>query len=661
MKLLDTPVSIQQIGTITDTSSFKMKSSRKAFQILSDLYSDKPLAIVRELGCNASDAMTAAGKQGQPFHIHLPNALEPWITIQDFGTGISHQNIYDIYSTYFESTKTNTNEQIGCLGLGSKSPFCYTDNFSVTSIHDGVKRIYNAYFAQDGNPTIALMGQENTSEGNGVAIQIPVKEKDFFTFTASVVKAFRFFDVKPTISGGKIEWKEENPTFKGDDWMFLDSSNAWEAFAIMGGVTYPIDHYKVDDKYNNIVRKGVVLKFKMGELDFAPSREHLSYDDATIKAINDKLEKVLTEIKHKAKEQIESKDNILDSINALLSYNERFSYYGSSNFEIKKVMFKGHDITEPYKFVKDVLKVSVQSFSRYSYRKQVNTSTTFNFDKRYAWYYDDGGCKNPVARIKMLVRDTQDIYAILFTPEQKQDMLDAGFPDNFLPASSLPSPTTKKKVQNGTIVVKAKEDITCYNIGQTYNVSWEQITIEPTETNLPKYYILKGKNWELDVKLNHLRKITDKDRLRTYCKAFNISMNDIVLANEKEAKKLKARGVKEFVESFNKDHDLSWIDKDEIDILTSYTTSRLKEITDRQEFSDLASDNPIKIMIDKLVALKAKYEKVSNILGYMDESKISLNSHKMDDKVLDFLLSTLLGEWGEDQINYLLLAKKLEK
>lgn len=660
MKLLDTPNQIEQIGNITGTSSFKMKSSRKAFQILSDLYSDKPLAIVRELGCNANDSMVASGKTGQPFHIHLPNTLEPWITIQDFGTGISHQNIYDIYSTYFESTKTNTNDQIGCLGLGSKSPFCYTDNFSVTSIHDGVKRIYNAYFASDGNPTIALMSQENTLEQNGVAVQIPVKEKDFTSFSVAVVKAFRFFDVKPTISGGSINWKDETPMFSGEDWMFLDSSVQWEAFAIMGGVTYPIDHYKVDDKYNQIVRKGVVLKFAMGELDFAPSREHLSYDDNTIKAINDKMEKVLTEIKDKAKDQIVAKDNILDSIRALGAFQERFSYYGNQAFEMKDVQYKGYDISEPYKFVKDILKTSVQSFSRYSYRKQVNTSTTFSFDKKFAWYYDDGGCKNPVARIKMLVRDTSDTSAIFFSQEQKQSMLDVGFPDIFLPASSLPSPTTKRKVKNGSVVVKAKEDITCYHIGANYNVSWESRIIEPTDTNLPKYYILKGKNWELNVKLNSLRTITDKDRLRTYCQAFTININDIVLVTDKELKKLKARGVKDFAEEFNKNHDLSWVDMDEVAILQSYQTHRLQEITNRQEFADLANDNPIKLMLIKLKGYLVKYKDVMNIIPMMDQSSTKIVS-KMDDLVLDFLLSTLLGEWGEDQKNYLLLAKKLEK
>jgi hypothetical protein len=132
------------------------------------------------------------------------------------------------------------------------------------------------------------------------------------------------------------------------------------------------------------------------------------------------------------------------------------------------------------------------------------------------------------------------------------------------------------------------------------------------------------------------------------------------MATEKEAKKLEARGVVDFVEWFNKEHDLTWIDMDEVTTLQSYHTGKLNEIIGRQEFSDLASDNPIKVMLVKLKSYLDKYKNVLNILGYLDEMSRDKVS-KMDDKVLDFLLSTLLGEWGNDQINYLLLAKKLEK
>lgn len=659
MKLIDTPNTIEQIGTISDAASFKMKSSRKAFQILSDLYSDKPLAIVRELGCNAADAMVASGKTGQPFHIHIPNTLEPWITIQDFGTGISHQNIYDIYSTYFESTKTNTNSQIGCLGLGSKSPFCYTDNFSVTSIHDGVKRIYNAYFAQDGNPTIALMSQENTSESNGIAIQIPVKEKDFVDFHKAIMKAFRFFDVKPTISGGVINWQNETPMFSGDDWMFYDSNNNYECFAIMGGVTYPIDNYKVDsNKYGMLIRKGIVLKFQMGELDFAPSREHLSYDDNTIKNLNAKLEKVLTEMKEKAKEQILSKPSIYEAINALNQYNERFSYHGSS-YDLKDVIYNGHDITDPWKLVKGHLKTSIVSFNRPSYRKMVNTNNTLSFEKKYKWFYDDG-VKNPQARIKLMVRTIDNQCASLFTQEQMNDLVAIGFAnDLFTPVSTLPSPTAKKKISNGTLVKKAKQDITCYTFGRSYKTSWEQVTLEPTHT-LPKYYIVKGKTWDLNVQLNNIHLIQSKDRLKSVCDSFGISISDVVMANEREAKKLKARGVQEFVEWFDKANDFSWIDNDEMNILNSYNTHRVEDIMKQQEFKDLASDNAIKVMVEKINTLKVKYKKIINMLSsFINRVE---KSYTMEDKALDFLLRQTLNEYNaNDRTMFLLLAKKTEK
>jgi len=659
MKLQDTINTIEQIGNITEGASFKMKSSRKAFQILSDLYSDKPLAIVRELGCNANDAMTAAGKSGQPFHIHVPNTLEPWLTIQDFGTGISHQNIYDIYSTYFESTKTNTNDQIGCLGLGSKSPFCYTDNFSVTSIYNGEKRIYNAYFAENGNPTIALMSSINTTEGNGVAIQIPIKEKDFGFFTSAIVKAFRFFDVKPTISGGAVNWIEEKPTFEGDDWLFFDNNQGWQSFAIMGGVTYPIDSSHTDNKYNNILRKGVVLKFKMGELDFAPSREHLSYDDSTIKAINDKLEKVSKEIRDRAKEQIIAKENILEAIRSFLYYNDRFSYYGNASFEIKNLIYNGKDITEPFKFIKN-LAPNIQNFYKRSYRKTISQGSGFSFDKNYVWFYNDGTIKNPINRVKVFVRETEK-SAMIFSMEDRKKLIDNGFPaDIFVAASTLPSPNTKKKVNNnGNLVVKAKEDITCYTIGELHNTSWESKTIEPSSNDLPEYYISKGKTWGIDISINGMQNIQSKDRLKHYCSIFGININKVVLASDKEIKKLKARGVKDFVTMINKKVDISWIDMEEVSILMTYHIYRLDDIVKQPNFNLLSDDNNIKKMISRLEYIRKKYENFGNLLNYIDGKPNK--DYEMSDPVEDFLLCQLLGSYGTDQANFLLLAKKFEK
>ena len=163
------PVNEAVLSNVGEIGEFRIRNSAKAFSILSSgLYANKVKAIIRELSCNAVDSHIAAGKQTTPFDVHLPNQLEPWFAIRDYGTGLTHDQVSNIYTTYFESTKTNSNEFIGALGLGSKSPFSYTDNFTVTAIKDGVKGIYSAFINDSCVPSIAKMMAETTDEPAGV-------------------------------------------------------------------------------------------------------------------------------------------------------------------------------------------------------------------------------------------------------------------------------------------------------------------------------------------------------------------------------------------------------------------------------------------------------------------------------------------------------------
>ena len=178
MILNNTPQNEAILSNVGAIGEFRIRNSAKAFSILSSgLYSNKIRAIIRELSCNAVDSHVAAGKESTPFDIHLPNSLEPWFSIRDYGTGLSHDQVTNIYTTYFESTKTDSNAFIGALGLGSKSPFSYTDNFTVTANKDGSKRIYTAFINEQGVPSIALMTDNDTDEPNGVEVQFSVNDR----------------------------------------------------------------------------------------------------------------------------------------------------------------------------------------------------------------------------------------------------------------------------------------------------------------------------------------------------------------------------------------------------------------------------------------------------------------------------------------------------
>jgi hypothetical protein len=651
MKLNTTINTIERIGNVSNEAQFRMKTSQKAFQILSDLYSDKPLAIVRELGCNAADSMTAAGKADKPFHIHLPNALEPWLMIEDFGTGISHEDIYEIYTVYFASTKTNSNSQIGCLGLGSKSPFCYSDNFSVTSTHNGVRRIYNAYFNEQGTPAIALMSTENTTESNGVKIQIPIKHTDFNDFITSVQKAFRFFEVKPTISGGRIQWDVENPLFQSDDWAFYENiSNKYsgESFAIMGGVTYPINIYQVKDdegEYHQMLRNGLVLKFAMGELDFTPARDALSYTPLTIKAINDKLAKVKKELPIKVTENIDTKDTLLEAIRATLFFTEKFYFLnvnriGNKNDDIK-ITWKGIDITQPLGFFRK-LAPDLQVFSKYAYhRRKVSISNQPRFGSDVEWFYDDLP-KGGERRVRAYLTSSNAI--MLFNKKDYDNLLKNNFSeDMFKLTSSLPSPTVQRKVRNGTVVQKAKEDITIYRMGETYKDSWKSEVIEPSDT-LPKCYIVKPTDgWKPKVKLQGVCNLSTKADINMVLGGFaNLSSDDICMVSQREEKKLIKRGGCMKLEDWWKANvNLASINVEEVKTIAESGSYYMDDLIKSKDFKSLSDSNVIKQAVLRFADMKKRNQDYVNSITYLESydkiKMIDLGLTPAQKIVFDFL------------------------
>ena len=287
------------LSNVGEIGEFRIRNSAKAFSILSSgLYANKIKAIIRELSCNAYDSHIAANKSTTPFDVHLPNTIEPWFSIRDYGIGLSHNQIINIYTTYFESTKTESNDFVGALGLGSKSPFSYTDNFTVTAIKDGRKGIYTAFINDQGVPSIALMMEETTEDPNGVEVRFAVESSyDFSRFKSEAAAVYEYFTLRPVISGCH-NFQFTDPSYKDKDiipgvhHLAGYGSYRTESFAIMGNIKYPIqipNSEKVLGNLNPLLECGLVLEFAIGELDFQASREGLSYIPETIDAITKKL------------------------------------------------------------------------------------------------------------------------------------------------------------------------------------------------------------------------------------------------------------------------------------------------------------------------------------------------------------------------------------
>lgn len=341
-------VSSPVITSIQSTPSrFKIKASAKAFKILSGFYSEPILAIPRELGANAWDAHVKAGNTKTMFEVHAPNQLEPWFSIRDFGTGLSREDVDTIYTTYFESTKTSDNDSDGCMGLGSKTPFNYTENFTVTSWFNGVKYVYNCFIDEAGSPNIMHVAEEATKEHNGLEIKFGVKMNDISMFIDKITRAFEPFRFRPVIKGANITYPERKYIYNGKNWACRDGSSDRHdsgCKAFMGNYCYPVSSNALrsalhnmqlpsgEDRYRleTLLSQGRVdFFFNIGDLEVAPNKEQLQYDDnnRTVSAIINAARVAYKELVEMVQKNVEVPKTRWEAMQLYTKYNGYNSPY----------------------------------------------------------------------------------------------------------------------------------------------------------------------------------------------------------------------------------------------------------------------------------------------------------------------------------------------
>ena len=296
--------------------TFSIKASPVAFDILSSkLYSNPILAIVRELLTNAYDSHKAAGKEDVPIKVNLPSYLEPNFIIRDYGLGLSKEDVMEMYTTFFSSTKSDSNDFTGCFGLGSKTPFSYTTSFSVNSYWNGTKYYFIAT-KKDGLPNIFFVKEESTEEENGLEISIPTDKSGGFDhkFHNEMVNYLKYIpEIKvdtpkeivrrvPLISKDVFKlYEKEIPSYS---W---DRSHATSICYIKQGQNI----YKVNDfidKYGQGAKEAgeidlstlryffnycdIVIEVPIGTLSITPSRESLSQEEENIAKVEEQILKI---------------------------------------------------------------------------------------------------------------------------------------------------------------------------------------------------------------------------------------------------------------------------------------------------------------------------------------------------------------------------------
>jgi len=374
MKLADRTVDTHNRGTV-HANQFSISQTSKMFRILSDsLYSDKIQAVIRELSTNAYDSHVACGNKN-PFKVTLPTAANPSFTVRDYGTGLSKEDMESLYTTYGASNKNHSNDFVGCLGLGSKSPFAYTKSFSASSYYQGMKYTYIAALDESGVPTLSLFNTCETDEPNGLEISFAVKQYDFNEFSNKAIRVFHYFKMKPIIEGGVNPslkdhvYSNKNIIISGDGWRVCRLSNDTNKFpnvyhhidsgviALMGNIAYPVvvsqligeqkaeqsDHIQ---KWNRAFGKADInnwknfvseilnqnlyleLDFGIGEVEVDASREGLQYTKDVIKALRNKTQEIYMEMKEEFSKKIADAKTKVEAIQTYYTMNDLAGGWG---------------------------------------------------------------------------------------------------------------------------------------------------------------------------------------------------------------------------------------------------------------------------------------------------------------------------------------------
>ena len=292
-------------------AEFKMNVTGTAFDILSSkLYKQPYHAIVRELVLNGIDAHHVAGydgavQVGYGTSDDIDCLDKGYWFCRDFGNGLTQFDVERIYTSFFSSTKKTDGEQIGCFGLGSKTPFAVTNEYFVISIVDtgdksNEKTVYRM-FKNGGAPQWEIVSQSKTLEHTGLEIRIAYENIDAFNMNTAIndvvkniVEDVELCNVSSYIEDN-IKSSKSNTVI--DKNIRYDHS---EGIMInLNGYMYYIASYDIRNNLSNesciyvknlgMVNLQMIVNATKSDITLTPSRESVHFDSKTIKFLNDAI------------------------------------------------------------------------------------------------------------------------------------------------------------------------------------------------------------------------------------------------------------------------------------------------------------------------------------------------------------------------------------
>lgn len=269
----------------TMTSRVDPEGARRMMEMLVNLYADRRLAVVREYVSNAVDASRAAGSQ-YPVEVTTPTLLDPNFVVTDRGTGMSLVEVEATFLAFAASSKRDSDDLIGGLGVGAKSAWALSESFLVDTVKDGRRTTVRA--ASNLEHQVMVAG-EPSDLPNGTTIIVPVavgQESEAWQRVVQEVATAHdpgtvVVDGKPVDSiGGGPEWIGPVACRR------ILRSDRSTVVVRSGGTLFSSVPDITDRVLESTGLFACVVELPIGSFDHTPSRESIIATDRTRAAVD---------------------------------------------------------------------------------------------------------------------------------------------------------------------------------------------------------------------------------------------------------------------------------------------------------------------------------------------------------------------------------------
>ncbi|WP_292976281.1 ATP-binding protein [Mycobacterium sp.] len=274
----------------TITSRVDPEGARRMMEMLVNLYADRRLAVVREYVSNAVDATRAAGRV-EPVAVTTPTMIEPSLVVTDQGTGMSLEEVEATFLAFAASSKRDSNDLIGGLGVGAKSAWALAESFLVDTVKAGRRTMVRA--ARNLEHQVLLAG-EPSELPDGTTICVPVEVAGHVeAWVRAVLEVAGAHD-----SGVVLVDGEPVPSLSGGaSWIGpvscrrLDRPDRSAVMIRSGGTLFS----SVTEVTRRVLEgtgglTACVLELPIGSFDHTPSRESIIATDRTLAAVDTALQ-----------------------------------------------------------------------------------------------------------------------------------------------------------------------------------------------------------------------------------------------------------------------------------------------------------------------------------------------------------------------------------